>query len=83
MYTRSRVGYSNYPKIDGKPVVFEYAVEVYGRLPYFWDKVRIQLEDKVGPVYIVGDFRNPAYLRVFDGAHFYNELNTWNISDWI
>ena len=76
-------GYNNYPRIDGKPLVFVYAVEAYGRLPDFWNKVRIQLEEKVGPVYLIGDFRNPAYLRVFDGAHFYNELSTWKIPGWI
>ncbi len=64
-----------YLKVDGKPVIFIYNVEGHGRPPAFWLEVRKRLEGIVGPVYLVGDTRNPAYLHVFDGFHVYIDLD--------
>jgi hypothetical protein len=63
-------------KIDGKPVIFIYSVEAHNRGPSFWLQVRKSLENKVGPVYLIADLRNPSYLNVFDGFHTYIELNS-------
>jgi len=62
-------------KVNGKPVIFIYAVEAHERRPEFWLKVRRGLEKRVGPTYLIGDTRNPNYLNVFDGFHTYIELN--------
>lgn len=62
-------------KVNSRPVIFIYAVEAYGRDPDFWFKVRRSLEEHVGPVYLVGDLRDPRYIHVFDAFHTYIELN--------
>jgi hypothetical protein len=62
-------------KVDGKPVIFIYAVESHGRRPEFWLQLRRSLEERVGTTYLVGDTRNLSYLHVFDGFHTYIELN--------
>ncbi|MEM2541721.1 MAG: hypothetical protein QXX13_10735, partial [Candidatus Methanomethylicia archaeon] len=62
-------------KVNGRPVIFIYAVEAYGRDLDFWFKVRRSLEEHVGPVYLVGDLRDPRYIHVFDAFHTYIELN--------
>jgi hypothetical protein len=63
-------------KINGKPVIFIYAVEAHNRGPSFWLQVRKGLENSVGPVYLIGELRSPSYLYVFDGFHTYIELNS-------
>lgn len=63
-------------KINGKPVIFIYAVEAHDRGPSFWLQVREGLESRAGPLYLIADLRNPSYLNVFDGFHTYIELNS-------
>jgi len=70
--------YSNSPaflKVNGKPVIFIYAIESHERGPEFWLKLRRSLEKEVGETYLIGDTRSPSYLHVFDGFHTYIELN--------
>ena len=62
-------------KVNGKPVIFIYAVESHERVPEFWLQLRRSLEEKVGATYLIGDTRNPNYLHIFDGFHTYIELN--------
>jgi glycoprotein endo-alpha-1,2-mannosidase len=66
---------SAFIKVDGKPVIFIFAVESHERRPEFWLQIRRSLEEKVGSTYLVGDTRSPNYLHVFDGFHTYIELN--------
>jgi len=66
---------SEFIKVDGKPVIFIYAIESYERGPEFWLHLRKSLEEKVGATYLIGDTRNSNYLHVFDGFHTYIELN--------
>jgi glycoprotein endo-alpha-1,2-mannosidase len=70
--------YSSSPafmKIGDRPVLFLYAVEGYGRDAGFWLKVRRELEQEVGPVYLIGDTENPSFRDVFDGFHRYSSQN--------
>ena len=72
------VKYSKSPafmKVDGKSVIFIYAVESHERRPEFWLRIRRSLEEKVGSTYLVGDNRSPNYLHVFDRFHTYIELS--------
>ncbi|MEM0050967.1 MAG: endo-1,3-alpha-glucanase family glycosylhydrolase [Sulfolobales archaeon] len=70
-YSRS----PSFLKVNGKPVIFIYAVEAHDRGPNFWLRVRKDLEGIVGPIYLIADLRSPSYLYVFDGFHTYIELN--------
>jgi hypothetical protein len=63
-------------KINGRPVIFIYAIEAHNREPSFWLQVRRSLESEVGPVYLFADVRNPFYVHVFDGFHTYIEFNS-------
>jgi hypothetical protein len=62
-------------KIGDRPVLFLYAVEGYGRDAGFWLKVRRELEQEVGTVYLIGDTQNPSFRDVFDGFHRYGSQN--------
>jgi glycoprotein endo-alpha-1,2-mannosidase len=62
-------------KIGDRPVLFLYAVEGYGRDAGFWLKVRRELEQEVGTVYLTGDTQNPSFRDVFDGFHRYGSQN--------
>ncbi len=68
-------GSEAYLRVGGSPVVFVYNVESIDRPPEFWDEVRGVIEEEAGSVVLVGDFRDLEYLGVFDGVHFYNELD--------
>jgi hypothetical protein len=70
--------YSSSPafmKIGDRPVLFLYAVEGYGRDAGFWLKVRRELEQEVGTVYLTGDTQNPSFRDVFDGFHRHGSQN--------
>ena len=70
--------YSSSPafmKIGDRPILFLYAVEGYGRDASFWLKVRRELEQEVGTVYLIGDTQNPSFRDVFDGFHRYGSQN--------
>ena len=75
-------GSSAYMRQDGRPVVFVYAVNAYGRLPEFWIKVRDLVESSVGGIYMVGDFADPDYLPAFDGAHIYTQFDPYIMSQY-
>ncbi|MEM2998506.1 MAG: PKD domain-containing protein [Thermoproteota archaeon] len=73
---REYTGSSAFFKVNGRPVIFIYNIEAHDRSPGFWLQVRRDLEEKVGPVCLIGDLRDPSYLYVFDGFHTYIELNS-------
>jgi len=58
-------------KDSGRPVLFVYAVPVFGRDPSFWLEVRRGVEANVGPVVLIGDTTDEQFLHVFDGFHTY------------
>jgi len=65
-------------KEDGRPVIFVYDVNAYGRNATFWLDVRERLESNVGKVYLIGGDGGPnwlSYLNVFDGFHSYVKLS--------
>jgi len=70
--------YSSHPaflKIEGKPVVFVYAVEAYGRKPSFWADVLAKVRNSTGiDAIFIADTFNTAYLEAFDGLHTYNPI---------
>lgn len=70
--------YSNHPaflKIEGKPVIFVYAVEAYGRKPSFWADVLAEVRGSTGvDAIFIADTFNTAYLEAFDGLHTYNPI---------
>lgn len=70
--------YSGHPaflKIEGKPVVFVYAVEAYGRSPEYWARVLAKVRNATGiDAIFIADTFNAAYLSVFDGLHTYNPI---------
>jgi len=68
-------GYDGYLRVGGAPVVFIYGAEGAGRDADYWRRVESALEGRVGDVVLVGDFRDPGLLRVFDGMHVYIELD--------
>ncbi len=68
-------GYGGYLRVGGAPVVFIYGAEGGGRDAGYWRRVESTLEGRVGDVVLVGDFRDPGLLRVFDGMHVYIELD--------
>jgi len=62
-------------RINGKPVIFIYAIKAYGRDINFWEDVlnevrRITNKDVV----FIADTTDLSALRVFDGVHIYNPL---------
>jgi len=70
--------YSHNPaflKIDGRPVVFIYAVKAMGRDLAFWTDVLKQVEERTGirAVYI-GDTYDISFLSIFEGLHTYAPL---------
>lgn len=70
--------YSSHPaflKIGGKPVVFVYAVEAYGRKPSFWADVLAKVRNSTGiDAIFIADTFSTAYLEAFDGLHTYNPI---------
>ncbi|MEZ0345291.1 MAG: endo-1,3-alpha-glucanase family glycosylhydrolase [Infirmifilum sp.] len=70
--------YSSHPaflRVEGKPVIFVYAVGAYGRTPEFWKSVLRKVENSTGEraIYIADSF-DTAYLTVFDGLYTYNPI---------
>jgi len=70
--------YSNEPsflKIDGRPVIFLYAVSVYDRDVGFWQDVIKGVKESTdsNPIYIADTF-DLAYAAAFDGFHTYNPI---------
>jgi len=70
--------YSSQPsflKLDGKPVIFIYAVGAYGRTPDFWKSVieEVYNRTKIEAIYIADTF-DVSYLSIFDGLHTYNPI---------
>ena len=71
-YVIENYGYhENYLRVNKKPVILIFNADGQGRDRGFWTNVRSHIMDCV----LVGDFRNPALLDVFDGVHIYNELD--------
>jgi hypothetical protein len=70
--------YSNEPsflKIDGKPVIFLYAVSAYGRTPEFWKGIVEKAENLSGKdVLFLADTFDISYAESFDGFHTYNPI---------
>ncbi len=70
-YIINRYGnHAGYLRIREKPVILVFNVAGENRDTGFWDSIRDQTED----CFLVGDFRDPCFLPVFDGVHIYNEL---------
>lgn len=67
--------HSSYLVFDDKPVIFIYQAETQLRSPSFWGEILESVEAIAGPCVFIGEFRDPAYLDIFDGIHIYNELN--------
>jgi glycoprotein endo-alpha-1,2-mannosidase len=70
--------YSNEPsflKIDGRPVIFLYAISAYHRDAAFWQDIisRVKGSTGVDPLYIADTF-DMAYASAFDGFHTYNPI---------
>ena len=70
--------YARHPaflKLDGRPVIFIYAVEAMDRDLKFWRRVleRVEVETGVKPIY-VGDTCSISFLEVFEGLHTYNPI---------
>ncbi|MBD3173457.1 hypothetical protein GF326_13425 [Candidatus Bathyarchaeota archaeon] len=61
----------NYFRYNGKPVVIVFSAEGQNRDDDFWLKIR----SRVNACFLIGDFRSPELLDVFDGVHIYNELD--------
>ena len=75
---RKYTGSGAFLKIDGKPVIFVYAVEARGRNVSFWRRVVERVEHDTGKdIYFVADTFNEGYLSVFDALHSYNLLSTF------
>ena len=68
-------GSRSFLKVEGKPVIFVYSVEVNDRTPIFWHDVWNALRERVEEVLLIGDTRNSMFLNVFDGFHTYIELD--------
>jgi glycoprotein endo-alpha-1,2-mannosidase len=74
--------HENYLKYYGKPVIFVFNAAGFSRDSDFWAQVRSNTLD----AFLVGDFRTPQLIDVFDGVHIYNELDPdehWRINEWI
>jgi hypothetical protein len=74
--------HENYLKYRDKPVIFVFNADGYGRDAAFWRNVAPMIDDCV----LVGDFRKPSLIEVFDGVHIYNEfdpLTRAKITSWI
>jgi len=70
--------YSNEPsflKIDGRPVIFLYAVSAYDRDARFWQDVvkGVKGSTNSNPLYIADTF-DMTYAAAFDGFHTYNPI---------
>jgi len=70
--------YSNEPsflKIDGRPVIFLYAVSAYNRDVGFWQDVIEGVKESTNssPMYVADTF-DVAYGAAFDGFHTYNPI---------
>jgi len=72
---RKYSSHSAFLKIEGKPVVFVYAVEAYGRKPSFWADALAKVKNSTGiDAVFIADTFNTAYLGAFDGLHTYNPI---------
>jgi hypothetical protein len=72
----------NYLRYSDKPVIFVFNADGYGRDTGFWENVTSLIDDCI----LVGDFRDPALVSVFDGVHIYNEFDLMahkRITSWI
>ena len=76
----SYAGSSAFLKDSGRPVIFVYAVSIYGRDPSFWLEVRRRVESSVGPIVLIGDTVDAEYSNVFNGFHTYILLGE-NVED--
>jgi len=70
--------YSDEPsflKIDGRPMIFLYAVSAYGRDVGFWQDVAEGVRESTGadPLFVADTF-DSSYAAAFDGFHTYNPI---------
>ncbi|MBO3803258.1 MAG: glycoside hydrolase family 99-like domain-containing protein [Candidatus Brockarchaeota archaeon] len=62
-------------KIEGKPVLFIYAVSALGRSPGFWETVVGRVENISGTdALFLADTFDASYAEPFDGMHTYNPI---------
>ncbi|MEM2216757.1 MAG: endo-1,3-alpha-glucanase family glycosylhydrolase, partial [Thermofilaceae archaeon] len=70
--------YAEHPvflKIEGRPVIFIYAVEAYSRTPDFWNHILKSVEKATGiKALYIADIFDITYLTVFNGLHTYNPI---------
>ncbi|MDQ1375464.1 MAG: hypothetical protein QOJ09_2802, partial [Actinomycetota bacterium] len=64
----ARATHPAYLRTGGLPVLMVYSARTIGAVR--WTAIRQQLEATAGPLFVVGDDRDPAYG--FDGFHLYN-----------
>ena len=63
-------------RINGKPVIFIYAIGAYGRTIDFWGDILREVKKRVNKdVMFIADTTDSSALRVFDGVHIYNPLS--------
>ncbi len=76
---RSYSGHPAYLKVDGKPVIFVYAMSARGRDFNFWrDAVRRVEADTGVDVFFVADTGDVGYLSAFEGIHYYSLLGIYD-----
>lgn len=64
---------SSFLKLNDRPVIFVYAVNVYDRNPWFWKGILDEVKHYTGvDALFVADTVDILYLLAFDGLHTYN-----------
>jgi hypothetical protein len=73
VYVLSRYGSNKaFLKVDGKPVIFVYG-RVMGEVPLAsWPTIIQGARNKAGDFLLIADGYQPAFARLFDGVHTYN-----------
>jgi len=62
-------------RINGKPIIFIYAIRAYGRDINFWEDVLKEVRRITNEsIMFIVDTSDLTALRVFDGVHIYNPL---------
>ena len=68
-------GHEAFLKLEGRPVVFVYAVKAKGRDLVFWKRVVEEVERRAGVnAVFIADTYDPVFLDVFEGLHTYNPM---------
>lgn len=72
---------SSFLKLNGRPVIFVYAVGAYNRDPWFWRGILDEVRHSTGVNAIfVADTFDTSYLLAFDGLHTYNPIGISNLT---